>query len=154
MHYTARKVAFNGPHLWLGSQVTKAVFAIPLTQVTGGQRPSLTLVKDSTPLTLVEGGTKVLPNLTLTGSKILHFWLQSKLLLTLTCIKDCQLSISKAILKVLFTFDHYVKDTCSCPSLSHLWRESMMRQSQLFMQWYMYIQVECICDLWPDCQEC
>ena len=34
-----------------------------------GQRPSSTLVKDSTSLTL--GGTKVLPNLTLTGPKVL-----------------------------------------------------------------------------------
>ena len=41
-------------------------------QIKGGKtRPSLTLVKDSTPLTLVKDGTKVLPNLTLNWSKVL-----------------------------------------------------------------------------------
>ena len=44
--------------------MTKVVFAIPLTKVAGGQRPSL-------PLILLKGGTKRLSNLTLTGSKVL-----------------------------------------------------------------------------------
>ena len=61
---------------------------------------------------VVKGGTKVLPNLTLTRSKVL-----------LTAVKavtnfDARQSLVKAISKVLFTFDHYVKD--SRPSLSHL----------------------------------
>ena len=53
-------------HRW-----AKGVFAIPLTVDQIWQRLSLTLVKDSTPLTLVKGGTIVLPNLTLTWSKVL-----------------------------------------------------------------------------------
>ena len=83
--------------------MTKAVFAIPLTRVTDGQRPSLNLVKDGMPLTLVKGGTKVLPNLT--AVKVV------------TNFDACQ-SLSKTMSKVLFTFDHCGKD--SRPSLTHL----------------------------------
>ena len=104
-------VAFD-PHLRQGSQVKKAVFAMPLTQVTGGQRPPLTLVKYSTPLTLVKGGAKVLPNLTL-GQR--YFWLRSKLLLTLTRVKACQrryqrcclplTTVAKIVVHLCLTFD-------------------------------------------------
>ena len=96
-----------------GSQVTKAVFAIHLTAGQRWQKPSLTLVKDSTPLTLVKGETKVLPNLTLTGSKILSTTVKD-----VTSFDARQSFKSKAISKVLFTFDHCVND--SRPSLSHL----------------------------------
>ena len=79
----------------------------------------MTLVNDSAPLTLVKGGTKVLPNLTLAGSKVL-----------LTAFKavakfDARQSLSKAISKVLFTFDHCIKDRR--PSLSHFVSDANQR---------------------------
>ena len=90
----------------------------------GGQRSSLTLVKDGTSLTLVKGGTKVLCQIWLwLGQR--YFWLRSKLLLTLTRVKACQRRYQRCCLP-LTTVSKIVVHLC----FTFMWRESKMRQSQ------------------------